>query len=323
MTDGIEIFDRGAVRLHRDRAAKTIAGNDFLFGEVAARLSDRLADINRKFPLAADLGGHGGILRWTLGDDPAHADRIGMLIETDLSPEFAARSSGPSLAADEEALPFGRETLDLVLSNLSLHWVNDLPGALIQIRNALKPDGLFLAAMLGGDTLTELRQALMEAEIAETGGASPRVSPFADLSDAASLLQRAGFALPVADSDTITVTYPDAFALMRDLRRMGRPARFANARNMRRRVDCCSPPRNATRNCSPMRTGVFQRPFRFCTSPAGPRPRRSKNPCAPAARKRGSPMRWIRRKSRPAKKLAANPVPQSLGLKAHLPVPSP
>ena len=127
----------------------------------------------------------------------------------------------PSLAADEEALPFGRETLDLVLSNLSLHWVNDLPGALIQIRNALKPDGLFLAAMLGGDTLTELRQALMEAEIAETGGASPRVSPFADLSDAASLLQRAGFALPVADSDTITVTYPDAFALMRDLRRMG------------------------------------------------------------------------------------------------------
>jgi len=221
MTDGIEIFDRGAVRLHRDRAAKTIAGNDFLFGEVAARLSDRLADINRKFPLAADLGGHGGILRWTLGDDPAHADRIGMLIETDLSPEFAARCSGPSLAADEEALPFRRETLDLVLSNLSLHWVNDLPGALIQIRNALKPDGLFLAAMLGGDTLTELRQALMEAEIAETGGASPRVSPFADLSDAASLLQRAGFALPVADSDTITVTYPDAFALMRDLRRMG------------------------------------------------------------------------------------------------------
>ncbi len=221
MTDAPEIFDRRAVRQHRNRAAGTISGHDFLFREVAARLADRLADINRVFPLAVDLGGHGGILRWTLGDDPVHAGRIGTLIETDLSPEFAVRSGGPSLAADEEALPFGKAKLDLVVSNLSLHWVNDLPGALIQIRSALKPDGLFLAAMLGGDTLAELRQALMEAEIEESGGVSPRVSPFPELADAAGLLQRAGFALPVADTDTITVTYPDAFALMRELRRMG------------------------------------------------------------------------------------------------------
>ena len=217
MTDDISVFDRRAVRQHRDRAAPKMDGHDFLFREVAARLADRLEDINRHFPMAVDLGGHGGILRGT----GAVREKIGTLIETDLSPALAARSSGPALAADEEALPFGDARLDLVLSNLSLHWVNDLPGALVQIRRALKPDGLFLAAILGGDTLIELRHALIEAEMAETGGASPRLSPFAELADAAALLQRAGFALPVADTDTITVTYSDAFSLMHDLRHMG------------------------------------------------------------------------------------------------------
>ena len=217
MTDDISVFDRRAVRHHRDRAARTMDGHDFLFREVAARLADRLEDINRRFPLAVDLGGHGGIL----GRTAAMKARIDTLIETDLSPALAARSNGPALAADEEALPFGDARLDLVLSNLSLHWVNDLPGALVQIRRALKPDGLFLGAILGGDTLIELRHALIEAEMAETGGASPRLSPFAELADAAGLLQRAGFALPVADTDTITVTYSDAFSLMHDLRHMG------------------------------------------------------------------------------------------------------
>ena len=230
MTDEFSIFDRRAVRQHRDRAAPKMDGHDFLFREVAARLADRLEDINRHFPLAVDLGGHGGILRGTAG---VH-EKIGTLIETDLSPAMAVRSNGPALAADEEALPFGDARLDLVLSNLSLHWVNDLPGALVQIRRALKPDGLFLAAIFGGDTLIELRHALIEAEMAETGGASPRLSPFAELSDAAALLQRGGFALPVADTDTITVTYSDAFSLMHDLRHMGeagaareRPRAFA------------------------------------------------------------------------------------------------
>jgi SAM-dependent methyltransferase len=125
------------------------------------------------------------------------------------------------VAADEEALPFASESLDLVVSSLALHWVNDLPGAFAQIRQALKPDGLFMAALFGGETLYELRAVLTEAELAVTGGVSPRVSPMADLRDAAGLLQRAGFALPVADRDLITIAYPDALKLMRDLSLMG------------------------------------------------------------------------------------------------------
>jgi NADH dehydrogenase [ubiquinone] 1 alpha subcomplex assembly factor 5 len=123
--------------------------------------------------------------------------------------------------ADEDALPFADASLDLVIGNLSLHWVNDLPGALVQIRRALKPDGLFLAAMLGGDTLIELRRSLLEAELETLGGTAPRVSPFAGVRDAGDLLMRAGFTLPVADSDPLTVTYADPLALMRDLRGMG------------------------------------------------------------------------------------------------------
>jgi SAM-dependent methyltransferase len=133
----------------------------------------------------------------------------------------AARNGQPSLAAADELLPFAPESFDLAVSNLSLHWVNDLPGCLLQIRQTLKPDGLFLAAMLGGDTLQELRDVLLEAELAAHGGAGPRVSPFVDLRDAGGLLQRAGFALPVADSDRLTVTYGDLPALLRDLRGMG------------------------------------------------------------------------------------------------------
>jgi SAM-dependent methyltransferase len=135
--------------------------------------------------------------------------------------QAARRNGQPALAADEETLPFAEASFDAVFSLLSLHWVNDLPGALVQIRRALKPDGLFLAALLGGETLTELRGALMQAEIEEEGGAGPRVSPFADVAQAGGLLQRAGFALPVADVDSITVSYPDAFRLMQDLRGMG------------------------------------------------------------------------------------------------------
>src|SRR3546814_9753045 len=125
------------------------------------------------------------------------------------------------IVADGELLPFAERRFDLVVSNLILHWANDLPGALAQIQRVLRPDGLFLAAMLGGETLTELRRCLMQAEIDETGGASPRVSPFVDLRDAGALLQRAGFALPVVDGDRITVTYGNALELMTDLRRMG------------------------------------------------------------------------------------------------------
>jgi hypothetical protein len=142
-------------------------------------------------------------------------------VRADLGFGFAHRADGPALVADEEALPFAPRSFDLVLSAMSLHWVNDLPGALIQIARILKPDGLLLGAMLGGGTLWQLRQALAAAESEVEGGLSPRVSPFAELHDAAGLLQRAGFALPVADSETIEVDYESALALMRDLGAMG------------------------------------------------------------------------------------------------------
>ncbi|MDJ0947604.1 MAG: methyltransferase domain-containing protein [Alphaproteobacteria bacterium] len=217
MTGQIDIFDRAMLRRRRDRAAAGLDGHDFLLREVASRLSDRLNDIRRRFSLAVELGCHTGLLARAIGD----GGQVDSLVQCDLSPEMAARAQGLVLVADEEALPFRVGSLDLVLSCLSLHWVNDLPGALVQIRKCLKSDGAFLAAMLGGETLTELRQALLQAETEEEGGVSPRVSPFADVGDLGGLLQRAGFALPVVDRDRIEVTYPDALALMRDLRGMG------------------------------------------------------------------------------------------------------
>jgi len=220
MSDSMNVFDRRLVRRHRERAAPNLAAHDFLFREVAERLADRLDDVTRKFPQALDLGCHGGevgaVLRGRGG--------IETLVQCDLSAAMARRAAAnghATLVADEELLPFAPDSFDLAISNLSLHWVNDLPGCLLQIRQCLKPDGLLLAAMLGGETLSELRQALMEAELAEAGGVSPRISPFADLRDAGSLLQRAGFALPVIDGDRLTVTYADVLALMHDLRGMG------------------------------------------------------------------------------------------------------
>ena len=209
MTDGP--FDRRAVRLHRTAAARN-GEADFLFSDVAGRLADRLDDITRRFPVALELGARHGAFSAAI----AGKRKTDFLIEADLSPAFARH-----LAVDEESLPFAPSSLDAVISNLALHWVNDLVGTLIQVRMALRPDGLLLAALLGGETLVELRHMLAESEIAITGGLSPRLSPMVDVRDAGALLQRAGFALPVVDSDRITVTYPDAFALMRDLKAMG------------------------------------------------------------------------------------------------------
>jgi SAM-dependent methyltransferase len=220
MADSMNVFDRQLVRRHRDRAAATLDAHDFLFREVAERLADRLDDVTRKFPLALDLGCRGGEIAGALRGRGG----IRALVQCDLSTAMAHRAAANghvTLAADEELLPFALASFDLVISNLSLHWVNDLPGCLLQVRQCLKPDGLFLAAMLGGDTLHELRQALIESELAAAGGASPRVSPFADLRDAGGLLQRAGFALPVIDGDRLTVSYPDILKLMHDLRGMG------------------------------------------------------------------------------------------------------
>lgn len=225
-TDPLRIFDRRALRLHRSRAARGLGSADFLFVETAERLADRLADVARRFPLALDLGCRNGMLARSL----AGRGGIETLIHADAAWDFARRAPPPVAVAEADGLPFKPATFDLVLSNLDLHWTNDLPGALLQLRQVLKPDGLLLACLFGGATLAELRRALTEAELAEEGGTSPRVSPFADLRDLGRLLQRAGFGLPVVDRDTIEVTYADALALMRDLRAMGESNAVAERR---------------------------------------------------------------------------------------------
>jgi len=223
MSSSMKVFDRRAVRAHRDRAADTLGRHDFLLGEITHRLIERLEDVKRDFSVALDLGCHTGELGRSLDQHGILGDRgkVGSLVSCDLSPAMVRGAAGPRVAADEEALPFDSGSFDLIISLLSLHWINDLPGALVQIRSALKPDGLFLGAMLGGQTLRELRQMLAEAEIDGEGGMSPRISPFADVRDAGDLLQRAGFALPVVDTETLTVMYSDPLKLMTDLRGMG------------------------------------------------------------------------------------------------------
>lgn len=221
-SDAMMIFDRRQVRRQRNRAARAFGDHDFLVRDVAERVADRLDDLNRTFPVCLDLGAHTGPFAAIVG----RRGGIRQVVACDLSDAMLRQAGqGNRLAArvvaDEEALPFAAASLDLTVSILSLHWVNDLPGALIQIRRALRPDGVFIGAMFGGDTLREFRHCLAEAEMEVTGGLSPRASPFADVRDAGGLLQRAGFALPVVDSDIIEVSYPDAFALMRDLRGMG------------------------------------------------------------------------------------------------------
>ncbi|WP_417824472.1 methyltransferase domain-containing protein [Thalassospira lucentensis] len=221
MADPITVFDRHILKLRRDRAASRASEFNFLFAETADRLADRLEDTTRSFPRAVDLGCHSGELAQIL----AASSRVETLHQADISYRYAKAARDlngrSSMVADEEFLPFAEGSLDLILSNLSLHWVNDLPGMLLQARRALKPDGLFLACMLGGETLKDLREALMTAEAEEEGGVSPRVSPFVDVKDAGALLQRSGFALPVVDADDITIDYPDALKLMRDLSGMG------------------------------------------------------------------------------------------------------
>jgi SAM-dependent methyltransferase len=214
------IFDRDLLRRRLDRAAPRYAGADFLKRRAAGDIVMRLEAIMRDFPRAVDLGARNGAFAEALAASDA-APRVGLLVEADLSGAMLAGRAGMRIVADEERLPFAPASLDLIVSSLSLHWANDVVGALVQARLALKPDGLFIGALFGGATLTELRQSLTAAELELTGGAGPRVSPFADPSDAAGLLQRAGFALPVADVDRVRVRYDHPLKLMADLRRMG------------------------------------------------------------------------------------------------------
>jgi len=214
------LFDRALHRKRLDRAAAGYAAADFLKRRVAADLVERLEPIMRDFPRAVDLSARTGAFARAVAESDL-SSRIGFLVEADLSPAMLAGRPGERVVLDEERLPFAAGSLDLVVSGLGLHWTNDVVGALIQIRLALKPDGLFVGAFLGGETLTELRQSLIVAEAELTGGAGQRVSPFADPYDAAGLLQRAGFALPVADVDRVSVRYAHPLQLIADLRRMG------------------------------------------------------------------------------------------------------
>ncbi len=225
----MQVFDRTAVRRHRDRAARTLGRVTDVLQDAAERLLDRLDDTNRRFADALDVGGRGVVA-------PRLRARGMRVVSCDLSPSMAALNHGLCVVADEECLPFAIASFDLIVASLSLHWINDLPGALLQMRQALRPDGLLLASLPALGTLAELRAALTEAEVEVTGGASPRVSPFPELRDCAHLLQRAGFALPVADVEEITLLYANPFELLSDLRAAGE----TNAIHQRARA---TPPR--------------------------------------------------------------------------------
>lgn len=208
-------FNRPLHKLRRRNAAATLPTVDFLLQEACARLADRLLDIDRSFPLTVELGCHHGAFV-----DHIAPEKVGQLVQCDLAERMVAQApSLLKLVADEEALPFAHNSLDAIFSTLSLHWVNDLPGCLIQCLQALKPDGLFLAVMPGPHTLQELRQSIVAAS-AETG-LKPYISPFVEVRDAGGLLQRAGFALPVVDNETITITYRDPMNILRELQKMG------------------------------------------------------------------------------------------------------
>ncbi len=209
------IFDRDLLRRRRDRAAPRMGEVAPVLEAAAALLLDRLDDTTRRFTAALEIGGRGVVAPML------RARGIADVVSLDLSAAMAARAGGVAVAGDEECLPFGPGSFDLVVASLSLHMVNDLPGALIQLRRALRPDGLFLASLPGLGCLQPLRDALVAAEAALTGGAAPRVSPFAELREMAGLLQRAGFALPVADLQELPLAYRSAMGLVADLRAAG------------------------------------------------------------------------------------------------------
>lgn len=195
----INIFDTNRLLQNRVRALARFDDHGFLYDWCAENLRDRLTMINRDFVASAQIGVRGKVRDALVMDVQGEIDILG----------------------SEECIPFKKQSLDLVLSNLHLHTTNDLPGTLLQIRQSLKPDGLFMASIFGGETLSELRHSLMQAESEIYGGVSPRVAPFADKQDIGALMQRAGFALPVVDSEKVTVTYDNIFKLMHDLRYMG------------------------------------------------------------------------------------------------------
>lgn len=225
MSPGPKIFDRRLLRARQARARK-LGPATFLLDRTASELGERLSAVLRQFSIAVDLGTPTDAVRQVL----AASGKAGTIVAATVHSNPGGRSF-LSVAADEETLPFANASLDLVVSALALQFVNDLPGTLIQIRRALKPDGLLLAALVGGESLAELREAIAAAEIEIEGGVSPHIAPFADVRELGALLQRAGFALPVVDSERLVVRYDSIPALIRDLRHMG----ATNILNERRR----------------------------------------------------------------------------------------
>lgn len=217
MSSSEPIFDRTLLQTRRRRAVAGIGDYDYLLRTVADDIADRLSMVTREFPLALNWGCHNGLVTRALNE----LKTIGTVVSADPLVEMVDQAPGLKVVADEELFPFAAESFDLIVSALSLQWVNDLPGALIQLRAGLKPDGAFVAAILGGGSLAELRHVFLLAEEELYGGASPRVAPFADVRDFGHLLQRAGFALPVTDRDVLKVRFNSAMDLIRELKAMG------------------------------------------------------------------------------------------------------
>lgn len=218
-----QVFDRARIRRLRESSVVNYPKYSFLKTRAVDELTERLADTPRIFDLALDLGSHDGLAAGAL----TSSGKARHVLAADLSEGMTKACPAPAFVADEERLPVAEHSLDLVTSLLSLHSVNDLPGALVQIRRALKPDGLFVGCLFGAGTLKELRTSLMQAEVDLTSGAAQRIAPLPGLQDMAGLLQRAGFALPVADVDRLTVRYDTPFDLIADIKGMGESAAFA------------------------------------------------------------------------------------------------
>ncbi|MGD1888962.1 MAG: methyltransferase domain-containing protein [Cohaesibacteraceae bacterium] len=216
-----KLFDRALLRQRRRRAEKLAqrpGARDpgFLLDHVLNDVDERLAAVERSFDTAIDLSNDDGRVAARLAENP----RVQSLVRLVEATPVMVDAGTPTLVGDLEALPLATHKANLITSLLALQWINDLPGTLVQIRRALRPDGLFLGTFVGGATLNELRDVLTQEEAEATGGASPKVMPFVDVRDFGSLLQRAGFALPVTDVDTLTVRYDTLFSLMADLRAM-------------------------------------------------------------------------------------------------------
>ncbi len=215
------LFDRKLLTARRNRAADGFTQAHFLRERSIEDTLLTLSAINRRFDLALDMTAADGGFGRALAESDVAA-KIGLLVEGELSERLSARQSGPArLVMDEEWLPFADDSLGLIVSVLGLHSVNDLPGVLVQVRRALKPDGLFIGTLFGGETLRELRGSMMDAELEVRGGYGPRVAPFAEGPDLIELLRRTGFSMPVVDSDRVEVSYAHPLRLLADLRAMG------------------------------------------------------------------------------------------------------